>query len=284
MDAVIRSQVTIEDTALSLLAAGDGPLVVLLHGIPTGAELWRGVLPHLADAGLRAVAPDLPGYGRTRAAPSADHTLTGCARLVARWLERSGSGPAWVVGHDVGGAVAQILAVRRPDLVSALTLANSVAHGSWPAPRARFATLAARAGLHRAMAGVGVVPNAYLRRQVRRGLSDPASASVEELDRVVWDGKFSDRRGRAAFERHLAALSPRDTAAVVDALPDLTVSCQLVWGTDDPFQTWHGVGQRLLRQLPDPDVTLLHRCGHLTPLECPQRLATALLDWRRPLA
>jgi pimeloyl-ACP methyl ester carboxylesterase len=284
MDGVVRRQVSLDDVELSLLAAGIGPPVVLLHGSPTGAELWRGVLPKLAGARLHALAPDLPGYGRTRLPHDADHGLAAAAELLARWLQETAAQPAWVVGHDLGGAVAQMLAVRHPDLVSALTLVNSVAHGSWPAPRARFASLAARAGLHRAMAGAGVIPNPYLRRQLRRGFSDPEAARSRDLERVVFDGKFSDPEGRAAFERHLADLTSRDTAAVVDRLAALPMPCQLVWGAEDPFQSWEDAGRLLLGQLPDPDVTILEGCGHLTPLECPRQLAAALLDWHVPTA
>lgn len=280
MTTVAREHVALDGVQLSSLSAGAGPTVVLLHGVPTSAELWRDLLPRLAAAGHRVVAPDLPGYGRTRTSPSVDHSLTGCAELMGRWLDASGSGPAWVVGHDVGGAVAQILAVRRPDLVCALTLVNSVADGSWPAPRARFARWAARAGLHRATAGAGLIPNAFLRRAVRRGFGDPAAADDGVLDRVVWDGKFTEREGRAAFERHLVAMDRRGLGAIVDALPMLPMPCQLVWGSQDPFQPWEVAGRRLQGLLPDPEVVLLEGCGHLTPLECPSRLAQALLDWR----
>lgn len=129
------------------------------------------------------------------------------------------------------------------------------------------------------MAGAGLIPNAFLRRAVRRGFGDPVAADASALDRVVWDGKFTEREGRAAFERHLVAVDRRGLGAVVDALPGLPMPCQLVWGSEDPFQPWEVAGRRLQELLPDPVVVLLTGCGHLTPLECPQRLAEALLDW-----
>lgn len=264
---------------LSMLSAGQGPLVVLLHGAPTSAELWRDVLSLLAVADYRAVAPNLPGYGATRVPRHADHSLTACADLLAHWIETSGAGPAWIVGHDLGGAVAQILAVRRGDLVAHLTLINSVADRSFPAPRARLASIAARFGLHRAVAGLRLIPNGYMRRQLRRGFADPGRDHTVSLDRVVWDGKFSDRRGRAAFERHLAALSGRDLRAVADDLRRLPAPCQLVWGLDDPFQPWQVSGQRLAQLFREPSVTLLRDCGHFVPLECPRQLVNAMLGW-----
>ncbi len=277
-----RHEVEVGEATLSVLRSGEGNPVVLIHGIPTGAELWRGLMGRLATAGLRALAPDLPGYGSTRLPEDGDHSLAGGAALVARWLGDSEPQGVWVVGHDAGGAVAQLLAVRHPDLVTRLTLVNSIAHGSWPAPRARFARLAARIGLVRMASAMGVVPNAYLRRRIRDGFAHPSVVSDEDLDRVVFDGKFSAPEGRAGFERHLRALDPADTAAVASALGSLPMPCQLIWGMADVFQPWTGPGQQLQQLLPEPSMTLLDDCGHLSPLECPQSLVDAMLAWHRP--
>ena len=277
MEPVTRETTTLGRAQLSALAAGEGDPVVLLHGIPTGAELWRAVIRRLVAAGHRAMAPDLPGYGMTRLPASADHSLAGAAQLVAEWLNETGQAPAWVVGHDSGGAVGQILAVRHPGSIRRLTLTNSIADGSWPAPRARFAKAAAHLGLYRAAARLGMIPNPYMRWQIRRAFADPAVASA--ADHVLWDTKCSDARGRAAFERHLRSLSARDTSIVVAGLRDLDVPCQLVWGTADPFQPWEAPGRRLAELLPLPAVNLLEGCGHFTPLECPERLVGAMLDW-----
>lgn len=265
---------------VSALDTGQGPLVVLLHGIPSSARLWEAVMWPLAAGGLRVVAPDLPGYGRTRVATRRDHSLAAAADLLARWLDALGAGPAWVVGHDAGGAVAQLLAVDHPEAVARLTLVNSIVDGSWPAPRARIAGVAARLGLYRVGARLRLVPNPYVRRELRRGFADPAHAADADMDGVFWEDKLADAAGRRAFEHHLAALDPVDTAHVAQLLGELAVPCQLVWGMADPFQTWEVAGRRLQELLPEPAVTQLTGCGHLVPLECPDRLVAALEDWR----
>ncbi len=277
MQTVERQAATVDDAHVSVLTAGQGPPVVLLHGIPTGAAVWERVLVRLADAGYQGLAPDLPGYGHTRLPQTADHSLTGAARLVADWLAHLGATPAWIVGHDSGGAVAQILAVGHPSVVNRLTLTNSIADGSWPAPRARFAKAVSRVGGYRAATRLGLVPNAFMRWQIRRAFADAAAA--DGIDAVLWDGKCGDPAGRAAFERHLVALSPRDTAEAAAGLGDLEVPCQLVWGARDPFQPWRGPGRRLQELLPSPAVTTLDACGHFTPWECPQGLIEAMLGW-----
>lgn len=280
MAEVRRATWPVGDAELSVLVAGDAARpVVLLHGIPSGAELWRGVAAGLADAGFHALAPDLPGYGQTRLPPAGGHSLAGSAELLARWLQGSGLGPVWLVGHDAGGAVAQLLAVRHRHAVGWLTLTNSIVDGSWPAPRARISVLAARLHLVSAAARLRLVPNPYMRWAVRRSFADPRSASPAELDRVVWDSKFSDPEGRSSLERSLVALSALDTAEAAAGLPELDLPCQLVWGMEDPYQRWSVAGRRLRELLPNAAVTQLDGCGHFTPLECGDRLLSTMLNW-----
>lgn len=277
---VRRTRYDVDGVDLSVLEAGHGEPVVLLHGIPTGAELWRDVLPVLAAGSVRGLAPDLPGYGHTRLPAGGDHSLAGTARLVARWLTAEDLAPAWVVGHDSGGAVGQLLAVEHPDTVRRLTLVNAITDGSWPAPRARLSTQLARIGAYRLAARLRLVPNPFMRWQVRRALGPAARVSDEVLDRVVWDDKCSSPRGRVAFERHLAALTARDTAVLDPALRRLELPTQIVWGMQDPFQRWSVAGRRLRELLPQADVVRLEGCGHFPPLERPEELVHAMLDWR----
>lgn len=277
----LRRQYRLGEFELSVIEAGpeDGEPIVLLHGIPTGAELWREVQTSLAAAGYRAYAPDLPGYGLTRVPPDADHSLAGAAELTAAWLRDRGIGPVWVVGHDLG-ASAQILAVRHPELVSRMTLTNTVVDDTWPVTPVKALRAVGRLGLYATLVRLKLFPNPYLRRELRRAFADPDRLTEEHLRRVFFDGKVTDPAGRRAFQRHVAAITNEDTAAVADDLSELAIPCQLVWGMADPFQPWDLAGASLAELLPDPAVTQLPDCGHFTPLECPDRLVEALLRWR----
>jgi pimeloyl-ACP methyl ester carboxylesterase len=112
------------------LAAGpaDGPLVLLLHGFPQSSLEWAGVLPLLADAGLRAVAPDQRGY--SPGARPADVAAYAMRELVGDALglaDALGAERVHLVGHDWGAAVAWQTAARHPERVRSLT-AVSVPH------------------------------------------------------------------------------------------------------------------------------------------------------------
>jgi pimeloyl-ACP methyl ester carboxylesterase len=104
--------------------AGDGPLMVLLHGFPENWWAWRHQLVSFADAGYRVVALDLRGYG------ASDHTPRGydmpsLVSDVATVIRSLGSADAFVVGHAVGGAIAWSLAATQPKLVRRLVAVSA---------------------------------------------------------------------------------------------------------------------------------------------------------------
>ncbi len=98
---------------------GDGPLVVLMHGFPQYWWTWRHLLPRLAEAGYRAVAMDLRGYGGSDHTPHGydPHTLSADVAGVVRSL---GESSAVMIGHGWGGMIAWAAAVMRLSAVRAI--------------------------------------------------------------------------------------------------------------------------------------------------------------------
>ncbi|QXQ06348.1 alpha/beta fold hydrolase [Sphingosinicellaceae bacterium] len=85
--------------------AGNGPVVLLLHGAGAASHSWRDILPRLAER-FTVVAPDLPGHGFTATPDRHGLTMPGMARAVAALLSELGLAPALVVGHSAGAGVA----------------------------------------------------------------------------------------------------------------------------------------------------------------------------------
>ena len=111
-------------------ALGSGPMVLMLHGAAGGYRSFAPQVEHFASAGFRAVAWDMPGYGLS--APVEPYGVRGlaqsCERLIEALLPQEASGPersVALIGHGLGGMVAQELVMRRPDLVSRLVLSAS---------------------------------------------------------------------------------------------------------------------------------------------------------------
>ncbi|MEU5841043.1 alpha/beta hydrolase [Rhodococcus sp. NPDC047139] len=102
---------------------GDGPAVVLCHGFPGLGYSFRYQFSPLAAAGYRAVAPDMPGYGRTdRPEALEDYTNVAVTDRLVRLLDALGIDRAVFVGHDFGAPVAWTMALRHPDRVTGLVL------------------------------------------------------------------------------------------------------------------------------------------------------------------
>jgi pimeloyl-ACP methyl ester carboxylesterase len=123
-DAKLSQQsLVVKGGRIGYLAGGEGPPLVLVHGLGGSATNWCELAPLLARR-HRLLIPDLPGHGRSEPLPGLSG-LEPFADRIAAVMEREGMRRAPVVGHSLGGLVVLRLALRRPGLVSAVVLAGS---------------------------------------------------------------------------------------------------------------------------------------------------------------
>jgi pimeloyl-ACP methyl ester carboxylesterase len=115
----------LSETRLHYVEAGEGPLVVLLHGFPEFWFGWRFQIPALAAAGFRVVAPDLRGYNlSSRPAGVAAYDVTRLALDVRDLIRERGAESAFLAGHDWGAGVAWVTAMNHPEVVQRLAILN----------------------------------------------------------------------------------------------------------------------------------------------------------------
>lgn len=283
MNEPLRKEIQLENGVISVLEAGpeSGTPVVCIHGVPTGAELWRGVLKRLGDAGFCAYAPDMPGYGRTRLHDGGDYSLAGAAEFVASWMQALDIVPAVIVSHDIGGGVLQILAFRHPELVDQMVFSNAIVGDSWPVAPIRLLIWTARMGLLPFIGASGIYHfEPYLNYSLRRTFADPALAGrMDFRQRIFFDSKMISAEGRHAFAAHLRSLSNSQTLDVEKSLGELDMPVLLLWGLKDPYQPWNGPGERLNRIFPRAAVEFLEDAGHFLMLEKPDAYAERLINW-----
>ena len=106
--------------------APDAPVVLLMHGEPSWCCLYRKMVPVLVDAGLRAVAPDLVGFGRSdKPTKRTDYTYQRHVDWMARWLDAVDVRDATFVGQDWGGLVGLRLVAAQPDRFARVVAANT---------------------------------------------------------------------------------------------------------------------------------------------------------------
>jgi pimeloyl-ACP methyl ester carboxylesterase len=246
---------------------GAGEPVVFVHGFATSGHLWSDVVS-LMPPGHRLIVLDLLGHGRSDPPASRSLTLHAHAERIVALLDALGVRVACIVGHGLGGGIAQSLAVHWPQRVSRLGLAASVGFGRWPT---RDVTLA-RATLP----VTRYLPPAWLlsmvRAELERGYGD-ATRAAHSIDKYV--RPFSTMEGRAALVRHIAALDARETAALGPRLRDIAVPAAVLCGGNDPFLP-QSIGRKLAESIPDATLDVIPGARHFLPEDAPRQVADAL--------
>lgn len=122
---VTHSYAELSSVRLHYAEAGQGPLVILLHGFPEFWYTWRHQIPALAAAGHRVVAPDMRGYGLSgKPKGTRSYRMERLTADVEELIRHLGAERADLVGHDWGGAVAWSFAIRYPERLRSLVILN----------------------------------------------------------------------------------------------------------------------------------------------------------------
>ena len=127
-----------------VLESGSGPALILIHGLGSRADRWRGNIEGLA-ASRRVLAIDLPGHGFATKGPDYDYSISGYARFLQSFFDAVGLDRAAIVGASLGGQVAGAFAALAPERVEALALIGSTGLAAF-GPEAR--AQASQAGRH----------------------------------------------------------------------------------------------------------------------------------------
>jgi pimeloyl-ACP methyl ester carboxylesterase len=268
---VLRAAVEVDGERASYLTAGhDGPVVLLLHGT-YWSRVWQPVLGELAESGLRPIAVDLPGLGRSGGELDLQAaTVPALADWVVRFATAMDlTGPIAVAGHDIGGAIAQHLLARGRLEVSRLALANSVTFDSWPvAGVARFRD-------PEVIATVGAEELLAARRQaVTTAL---AGAATEPLISEYVD-PWTDARVRRSWMSMAGAADSRYTLELLPALRRSATPKLLIWGEDDGFQKV-AYAERFVAEIPNATLVRIPDAGHIPMENAPGRVARALIEF-----
>jgi pimeloyl-ACP methyl ester carboxylesterase len=260
-------------TRLYYFAAGTrgaGEPVIFLHGFPASSHLWHAVVPEMPE-GHRLVVVDLLGFGRSDRPGLSSLTATAHADRVRLLMDDLGITAACVVGHGMGGAVAQALALGAPSRVTRLCLVNSTAFDAWPRGAARLARLlSAFAPVSRALGApllAGLVHGSLL-----KGFVDEV-AGRRALDTFL--RAYTIRLGVDALISQLRAMDDPAVGELGARLGEISQPTSVVWGEGDP---WIGVrvGERLRDTIPGATLDVIAGARHFSPEDAPGRVADAI--------
>lgn len=233
-----------------------------LHGVGGGHAAWNRQLAWFSRLGYRCVAWDQPGYGD--APPVEPYTLEAVAGELRR---RIGDESVVLVGHSMGGFVAQDAYARYPDRVRALALC-------FTSP---------------AFAGGGEFAAQFV--AARLGPLDAGKSMAETAAGLMptMRGRKSDPAGLAQAERIMAAIAPETYRKAVSMLttfdrradlPNIAVPTLLVAGGDDRTAP-PAVMEKMAQRIPGAEYVCLEGCGHLGPMDQPEAFNAVLEDFLR---
>ncbi|MFK8003112.1 MAG: alpha/beta fold hydrolase [Polyangiales bacterium] len=268
-----------KSVSLHVTELGEGPPVLLLHGFPEFWYGWHTIMPTLAAAGYRVIAPDLRGYNKSDKPPAvSDYALDTLAADIPALLDALELPSVALVGHDWGAAVAWTAAMNHPERVERLVVMN-MPHpvrfaNAWKTLRQRirsfyfyfFARRTFASAIFRAFGALG--------QRLMLWWFSGRSLSDMELDRYAEAGlQPGAMRASMSYYTALLASNPEDT--VRNATP-IDIPTSVIWGAKDPAFD---------RELAEPGewapgtkVHYLEDVGHFVHLEAPDEVAALMLQ------
>ena len=235
--------------------------LVFLHGLGGGHAAWEDQLPYFAARGYRAVAWDQPGYGTSP--PVEPYDLQQVSAALLQLLDHLGGAPVVLVGHSMGGFIAQEAYARFPDRIRALALCfTSAAFGGTGGDFQRQFVSARLAPLDRGDTMADIA--ARLMPTMRGGRSRPDGLARAER---IMAGVPPD-----TYRRAVALLTTFDRRAL---LPQIAVPALLLAGSEDRTAP-APVMERMAQRIAGSEFVVLEGCGHLGPMDQPDEFNHAL--------
>jgi pimeloyl-ACP methyl ester carboxylesterase len=270
-------RVSVGAVTLHVVECGEGPAVLLLHGFPELWFAWHRLLPALAQAGFRAVAPDLRGYGASdKPVPIAAYRSELLLEDIRALVDELELGPIRLVGHDWGASLAFAFAAQHPDLVSRLVILNG-AHPKRLREELGSFEQALRSS-YMLLFQLPWLPEWLLRKR----------AVVARIFREssVNTGAFSDDD----IERYVAALRvPRAARSMVNyyraafRFPlrverSIVAPTLVIWGEQDPALSVRNL-DRLSELAPELTILRVPNAGHFVHHEEPELVIERMRDF-----
>ena len=237
-------------------AGGDGPPVLLLHGMIGGIGNWDATAEALSRGGHRVLVPHLPVFERSRSEAS----VVAFAHFIAAFLDEIHIERVVVAGNSLGGHIATLLCLEHPDRVAALLLLGS-------------------SGIDEMDMGATAIrrnDRAFLRKRAELTFFDPIHVTDRLLDEII---EVINDRSKAFSILHLA--KSVKTEMVAHRLGEIRVDTLIVWGRDDHV-TPPAVAETFAAGIAGSRLHWMEQCGHAPMMEHPEAFNRLLLDFVAP--
>jgi haloalkane dehalogenase len=252
--------------------SGSGPVALAVHGYPTSSYLWRDLLGRLAEAGYRAVAPDLPGFGDSPA--DLPGTWERQVENLERFRSALGIERAAVLVHDWGGLIGLRWACDHPGAATALVITDTgfFPEGKWHGLAKMLKTEGE---------GEQVVEN-MTRDLFAAGVRQVSPRMPDDAIDEFWKAYGDEERRRSQLDLYrsgdFAKLEPYRGKLAALAVPTL-----IVWGAKDEFAPVAG-GYRFQKEIPGAKLVVLEDAGHFLMEDDPVRVGDEVVGFLSEVA
>jgi pimeloyl-ACP methyl ester carboxylesterase len=255
---------------------GTDGAIVLLHDIMGGAFTWRDTLPQLASTKRAVYVIDMLGYGQSDHPWQSDTSIWGHADCMSFLFEQLNLTNIVLVGHGIGGGVAQVLATRLSrERVAALVLIDSIAYEytfapDWPLPDMKQKQEPDR-------------PKETELEEMIHELQETLPNGTHYPDRFKeflhdWIAPWESELGKELLFQQIRLLHPNYSNSVASDLKAMGKPALIIWGEHDA-QLPLKIAQRLHRDIPQSRLVIIPGAGHLILFDAPDGVARAIVDF-----
>jgi pimeloyl-ACP methyl ester carboxylesterase len=268
----------IKDGRIAYDVTGEGPLIVLSHGIGDRRQTFRFLVPELARAGFRVAAADMRGHGESSMGDWKSISRTDVAGDLVALIRHLGGGPAVIVGHSLSGGAATIAAATAPDLVSGVVELG-------PFTRPVQYSLGGLLRIRRYRRGTLLLTGVLVLRSLRMwmGYLDvayPEKPADYAAYMTALRAKLSEPGRMAEFLKTMKT-SPADAG---EALPRIACPALVIMGTEDPdWADPRAEAEGIVAAMPAGlgDVAMITGAGHYQHAQCPDEVAGLVVSFLR---
>lgn len=261
LKSILMPKLQVDDIELYYETTGEGPPVLLLHGLGSSARDWENQIPEFSRS-YRVIACDVRGHGRS-GKPPGPYSVARFARDVAELLRALDASPAHIIGLSMGGMIAFQIAVDFPDLVRSLVIINS-------GPAVILKKFSQRTGVQ-------------LRFFIVRWFGMRAMA------KLIGKRLFPDPGQERLLETFIDRVAENDPRAYLDSILAINgwsvadrvskIRCPVLVVASDQDYTAVEVKQAYAAQIPGAVVTVLPNSRHAAPVDQPEQLNRVILDF-----
>lgn len=273
-DKISSKYITVDDIKLHYLTGGKKgtEAVLMLHGFPTSAYLWRNIMPKVAET-HQVIALDLPGYGKSDKPLSKSYSFNFYTKLLTGFFNQLKIEKVHLVVHDLGGPVGLLWATRNQSNIKSLVFLNTLVYTNFS-----YAVIAFTLALKLPLIKNWLTSANGIAWAMRFGVQNKDRIKDELLEN--YQNPFIEKSARKALLKSATNMSLKAFEEMAEKLPTFTVPVRAIYGVNDRILPKVGdTMERIKKDLPQTEITALPNCGHFLQEDEPQKIGELLSDF-----